>query len=553
MQFDATPQGYPLDAVTGLSTNPAAAYNDLAAIIRFNNAGLIDVRNGNGYQALSQVSYSANTTYHFVMTVNIPQHIYSVTVAPQGGTATTLATNYAFRSSQATAATLSYLNTRDAPGPHKVCNTAVSSAPSAPATPVVPAVPASNDVSWFEDAVPAGARTGGRGEGWSWVSSNPAPFSGTLAHQSAIAVGWSYHYFYNPTPSQQVAVGDTLYTYVYLDPANPPTSIAIGWRTGRSWEQRAYWGVPAPWGTQGTVSMRNMGALPATGQWVRLEVPASLVGLEGRSVDGMVFAELDGRATWDQTGKFQAASAPTFTISGTMTKNAAALSGVSFSGGNGASCTTSDGSGNYSCTVTQGWFGTITPSLSGHTFTPASRSYTNITVSQAVQDYSASVSTDVVWFEDGVPGGARTGGRGEGWSWVTANPTPFSGRLAHQSAIAVGWSYHYFYNSAPPRQVAVGDVLYTYVYLDPANPPTSIAIGWRTGRSWEQRAYWGVPAPWGTQGTISMRNMGTLPATGGWVRLEIPASLVGLEGRSVDGMVFAELDGRATWDQTGKF
>jgi len=44
--------------------------------------------------------------------------------------------------------------------------------------------------------------------------------------------------------------------------------------------------------------------LPATGQWVRLEVPASLVGLEGQSVDGMAFTLFNGRATWDQTGKF---------------------------------------------------------------------------------------------------------------------------------------------------------------------------------------------------------------------------------------------------------
>jgi len=493
----------------------------------------------------------------------------------------------------------------------------------------MPAIP------WFEDAAPAGARTGGRGEGWSWVTTNPAPFSGTSAHQSAIASGWHYHYFYNATPPQQVAVGDTLYTYVYLDPANPPTAIVIGWRTGGSWEHRAYWGTAAPWGTPGTVSMMGIGALPATGQWVRLEIPASAVGLEGHAVDGMVFATLNGRSTWDQSGKFQAAPAPTFTISGTVTKNAIGLAGVSMTGstgatcttpsdtsgnysctvpqgwsgsitpslsghtftpasrsytnvlvsqnlqdysaaviptftisgtvtknatglggvsftGNGASCTAS-ASGNYSCTVTQGWSGTITPSLSGHTFTPASRSYVNVLASQTLQDYSATALTGIAWFEDAAPAGARTGGRGEGWSWVTTNPAPFSGTSAHQSAIAAGWHYHYFYNATPPQQVAVGDTLYTYVYLDPVNPPTAIVIGWRTGGSWEHRAYWGTAAPWGTPGTVSMMGIGALPATGQWVRLEIPASLVGLEGRSVDGMVFAELDGRATWDQSGKF
>ena len=47
-----------------------------------------------------------------------------------------------------------------------------------------------------------------------------------------------------------------------------------------------------------------MGALPPTGQWVRLEVPASLVGLEGRTLNGMAFSLVNGRATWDHAGKY---------------------------------------------------------------------------------------------------------------------------------------------------------------------------------------------------------------------------------------------------------
>ena len=46
-----------------------------------------------------------------------------------------------------------------------------------------------------------------------------------------------------------------------------------------------------------------MGGLPAAGQWVRLEVPASLVGLEGRTLSGMNFILYNGRAAWDYTGK----------------------------------------------------------------------------------------------------------------------------------------------------------------------------------------------------------------------------------------------------------
>jgi hypothetical protein len=47
----------------------------------------------------------------------------------------------------------------------------------------------------------------------------------------------------------------------------------------------------------------NMGGLPTAGQWIRLEVPASFVGLEGRTVDGLAFTLYGGRATWDHAGK----------------------------------------------------------------------------------------------------------------------------------------------------------------------------------------------------------------------------------------------------------
>ncbi|MBA2341545.1 MAG: hypothetical protein H0V88_14255, partial [Pyrinomonadaceae bacterium] len=42
---------------------------------------------------------------------------------------------------------------------------------------------------------------------------------------------------------------------------------------------------------------------PAAGQWVRLEVAANLVGLEGKTLNGMAFTLFGGRATWDAAGK----------------------------------------------------------------------------------------------------------------------------------------------------------------------------------------------------------------------------------------------------------
>ena len=408
------------------------------------------------------------------------------------------------------------------------------------------------DTVWFDDTVPVGATVGGDDGGWNWVNSNPAPYSGSVAHQSNIAAGLHQHYFYSTSNTLNVGVGEKLFTYVYLDPANPPSEVMLQWNDG-GWEHRAYWGANSiPWGDDGTASRYYMGALPAVGQWVRLEVPASLVGLEGRVINGMAFTLFDGRATWDYAGKTAAAADPTtFTVSGIVTASGSPQSGVSFSGGAGAACVASNAAGQYSCTVAQGYTGTITPALSGYNFTPVSRSYSNVTANQSVQGYTAAVvGSDTVWIDDVVPAGAAAGGD-DGWNWVSSNPVPFSGSVAHRSALASGLHQHYFYG-ATPLSVGVGDKLFTYVYLDPANPPSEVMLQWNDG-SWEHRAYWGTNSiPWGVDGTASRYYMGPLPAVGQWVRLEVPASLVGLEGRVLNGMAFTLYNGRATWDSAGK-
>ena len=100
--FDATPSLADADIVIGLSPTTAVAYTDLAAIVRFNDTGTIDVRNGSAYEAAVSVPYSAGTNYHFVLVVNLSTDTYSVYVTPQGGSQIALATNYAFRTEQAT-------------------------------------------------------------------------------------------------------------------------------------------------------------------------------------------------------------------------------------------------------------------------------------------------------------------------------------------------------------------------------------------------------------------------------------------------------------------
>jgi hypothetical protein len=162
----------------------------------------------------------------------------------------------------------------------------------------------SPNVVWVEDAVPVGgAPSSSGGDAWNWTSSNPAQYSGASAHQSASAAGLHEHWFDNATAALDISTGDTLYSYVYLDPSNPPSEVMLQWNNG-SWEHRAYWGANnITYGIGGTPSRAYMGPLPASGQWVRLQVPASQVGLEGSTLKGMGFSAYGGRVTWDCAGK----------------------------------------------------------------------------------------------------------------------------------------------------------------------------------------------------------------------------------------------------------
>jgi hypothetical protein len=157
--------------------------------------------------------------------------------------------------------------------------------------------------SWVDEDLPPGAKLRGNMEKWNWVTS--PVFSGHKAHQSANQKGRHQHYFIAATNPLTVAAGDTLFACVYLDPAAVPCEVMLQWTDDNvTWEHRAYWGANIiDWGTDGTNSRRFIKPISIVGQWVRLEVPASSVGLEGKTVTGMAFTLHGGRATWDYAGK----------------------------------------------------------------------------------------------------------------------------------------------------------------------------------------------------------------------------------------------------------
>ncbi|MCG2812278.1 MAG: hypothetical protein L6428_12625, partial [Candidatus Aminicenantes bacterium] len=83
------------------------------------------------------------------------------------------------------------------------------------------------------------------------------------------------------------------------------------------------------------------------------------------------------------------------TISGTILFEGSPLSDVVMSGLPGNPLT--NVSGVYSAIVDYNWSGTVMPTLTGYIFSPLNRVYTNITVSQIDQNYTASSpSTETV-------------------------------------------------------------------------------------------------------------------------------------------------------------
>src|SRR5947208_59007 len=151
-QFDAIPTTANMNGVVGLSNGPAADWTNLAAIVRFDSAGTIDARNGGVYAATATIPYTAGTSYHFRLDVDLASHTYDIHVSPAGAAEQLLGKAFAFRTEQATVSVLNNLGLDANAGTATVCNVSVS-----PWTPPQPAPVASVTVSPAATSVSVGA------------------------------------------------------------------------------------------------------------------------------------------------------------------------------------------------------------------------------------------------------------------------------------------------------------------------------------------------------------------------------------------------------------
>jgi len=140
-------------------------------------------------------------------------------------------------------------------------------------------------------------------------------------------------------------------------------------------------------GASGTDCSASSNAYTNSGNYSQCKGDASL-----QSVNCSSASSNDNWIGWIPALSYPAAvlptSAGTKTIAGTITYSGSPLQGVTL-GGPGATCTESDASGQYVCTVSTTYSGTITPTASSYAFQPAQRSYSNLTSDVAGEDYDA--------------------------------------------------------------------------------------------------------------------------------------------------------------------
>ena len=160
---------------------------------------------------------------------------------------------------------------------------------------------------------------------------------------------------------------------------------------------------------------------------------------------------------------------------------------------------------------------------------------------------ASSPSDDVVWVDDAVPAGGAL------WQWQWDTSRKATGTQSNKDTRADGLHTHQFQNATAGLAVGTNDSVLLYVYLDPCDPPREIMIALQAAGGWEHRAYWGedlINA--GTPGTPGRASMGSLPPSGQWVRLLVPASTVAVGGLTLTGINFEAYGGNVWWDHIGK-
>jgi hypothetical protein len=170
-----------------------------------------------------------------------------------------------------------------------------------PATLNPPPPVQTTEVVWFEDQFPVGADVGVAGAPTQIIRKDQGPvFSGNAAlRRKAKGVEQD---FFTKGASFDIPANGKISVQCYIDPKDEPKAVMLQFHVG-GWNHRAVWGQEGaiPYGQVRTPSRVTMGALPKSGEWVKLEFPVEKLGLKpGMKVTGFAFTQFDGTVTWDR-------------------------------------------------------------------------------------------------------------------------------------------------------------------------------------------------------------------------------------------------------------
>lgn len=425
-----------------------------------------------------------------------------------------------------------------------------------------------------------------------------------------------------------IFIGEKMLVYVLLDPCAIPNEILFTWGDRQLHPRGAYWGAGGNKFGEVSNGWVDMGALPPAGQWVRLEVPASLLRIEDSTIPEMRVMYDGGRMWVDAMGKtgvpctpprasqpvvpagdevwVDDGASPYMDVGMAIDSSQSATGNDSYTTYNRAAdgtkqidffnlnkpigygdklvfyylnnmtCNpsgrlsafwTGGGNGNLSVALgtcntgeiclgaidtTGAWTRVEVPAslvgLEGYSVSMAVFKFTgglwfdHIGVQHCVMPAPGAVqppASDNVWIDDDVPAGAATNA-----VWAM-DQTASGTRSIGGPAAGPGRS---FTTSNVSFAVNPGDTLVFYALGSTCKPPSNVVVGVTTTDGVNMRAYWGAPSSGEPSSSL---NMGALPAAGQWVRYEVPASALGIEGKIVNSIT-NEYAGGIVWiDRVG--
>jgi hypothetical protein len=155
-----------------------------------------------------------------------------------------------------------------------------------------------SDVIWIDDALPSGSGYSNIG----WDASQKASGTQSMAQPYASGLHDMGVTFQNGA-AYAIGSSDTLTFYVLLDECAPPSEVMFRWLTSTGVSKGVYWGTPHNLGEGGPYV--SMGALPPAGVWTRIDIPATQLGLDSTTIQGLDMISYDGHTFFDRMGKSQ--------------------------------------------------------------------------------------------------------------------------------------------------------------------------------------------------------------------------------------------------------